>query len=228
MALNGRPAIFQMARLVEEIRTRGGDARQLPAAYLQEYDDRLLRVVNERVRADSGGPQSRPSAGPSPAVTTCSTTCAGAGSETVPCQRHASAIRPLRSRLAEADPFFGNEIHAPDGDDTTFSKRGVIERILCENGSRGEELLSFGDGVVETEEVRRVGGTAVAVASDESRATVNVWKRDRLVPAGADVVIRYRNHDGCCRGCSTRICRVARLALFDHGTGFASLPTLQD
>ena len=49
MALNGRPAIFQMARLVEEIRARGGTP-QLPAAYLQEYDDRLLRVVNERVR----------------------------------------------------------------------------------------------------------------------------------------------------------------------------------
>ena len=63
--------------------------------------------------------------------------------------------------------------------------------------SAATELLSFGDGVVETEEVRRVGGTAVAVASDlETGHDVNRWKRDRLVPAGADVVIPdYRRHD---------------------------------
>ena len=63
-------------------------------------------------------------------------------------------------------------------------------------GLRGDELLSFGDGVVETEEVRRVGGTAVAVASEIEPAAVNRWKRDRLVPAGADVVIPdYRDHE---------------------------------
>ena len=61
---------------------------------------------------------------------------------------------------------------------------------------RGDELLSFGDGVVETEEVRRVGGTAVAVASDLETGTLSRWKRDRLVPAGADVVIPdYRRHE---------------------------------
>src|SRR5262249_31096114 len=49
MALNGRPAIFQMGRLVEEMRARGGTP-ELPANYLREYDRRLLRVVDERVR----------------------------------------------------------------------------------------------------------------------------------------------------------------------------------
>jgi hypothetical protein len=107
----------------------------------------------------------------------------------------------LRHVRSEADllaltPFFGPEIHAPDGDETAFSKRGVIERILTENNLRGDQLLSFGDGVVETEEVRRVGGTAVAVASDIEPGAVNRWKRDRLVPAGADLVIPdYRSHD---------------------------------
>ena len=49
MALNGQPAIFQMARLVEELKSRGGTP-DVPADYLREYDTRLLRVVNERVR----------------------------------------------------------------------------------------------------------------------------------------------------------------------------------
>src|SRR5262249_56324440 len=57
MALNGRPAIFQMSRLVEEVRARGG-APDLPEHYLREYDRRLLHVVDERVRAVS---QRRPS-----------------------------------------------------------------------------------------------------------------------------------------------------------------------
>jgi hypothetical protein len=55
---------------------------------------------------------------------------------------------------------------------------------------RGDELVGFGDGVVETEEVRRVGGAAVAVASEEPpRRGVHAGKRERLIRAGADVVI---------------------------------------
>jgi len=59
------------------------------------------------------------------------------------------------------------------------------------NGLHGEELLGFGDGFVEIEEVRRAGGVAVAVASDEVRRqgvkrleSATGWWR-----AGADVVI---------------------------------------
>jgi hypothetical protein len=73
----------------------------------------------------------------------------------------------------------------------------IIERILEDHGLQGEELLGFGDGFVEIEEVKRVGGVAVAVASDEvNRRGVNTWKRDRLVRAGADMVIpEYRQHE---------------------------------
>ena len=44
--------------------------------------------------------------------------------------------------------------------------------------------------------MKRVGGVAVAVASDEAnRRGVNAWKRDRLVRAGADMVIpEYRRY----------------------------------
>ena len=73
----------------------------------------------------------------------------------------------------------------------------VIERLLKENNLRGEELLGFGDGYVEIEEIRRAGGVAVAVASDEAnRRGVNAWKRDRLIRAGADIVIGdYRDQE---------------------------------
>ena len=47
------------------------------------------------------------------------------------------------------------------------------------------------------EEVKKVGGVAVAVATDEQeRGVISRWKRDRLVAAGADLVIPdYRGHD---------------------------------
>jgi phosphoglycolate phosphatase-like HAD superfamily hydrolase len=194
MALNGRPAIFQMVRLVEEIQARGGSA-EAAASYLSEYDRRLLRMVGERTRD----------------ILECRTSherWAVAGAHAIltalrdrglklylASGTHLHFVRS-ESDLLRLTPFFGNEIHAPDGDDSAFSKRAVIERILKENNLRGEELLSFGDGVVETEEVRRIGGTSIAVASDETPGGVNKWKRDRLVPAGADVVIAdYREHE---------------------------------
>ena len=68
----------------------------------------------------------------------------------------------------------------------------VIERILRENNIPGERLLSFGDGYVEIENTKEVGGLAVAVASDEANngsGRFDEWKRQRLLGVGADVVI---------------------------------------
>ena len=68
----------------------------------------------------------------------------------------------------------------------------VIERILRENEIHGEQLLSFGDGYVEIENTKEVGGLAVAVASDEANngsGRMDEWKRERLSGVGADVVI---------------------------------------
>ena len=68
----------------------------------------------------------------------------------------------------------------------------VIDRILREHGITGRQLLSFGDGYVEIENTKQVGGLAVAVASDEAHngsGRVDEWKRRRLLGVGADAVI---------------------------------------
>jgi hypothetical protein len=68
----------------------------------------------------------------------------------------------------------------------------VIARILRENAIPGDRLLAFGDGYVEIENTKQVGGLAVAVASDEARngaGEMDAWKRERLLAVGADVVI---------------------------------------
>ena len=53
-------------------------------------------------------------------------------------------------------------------------------------------MLAFGDGYVEIENTKGVGGLAVAVASDEAHngsGRMDAWKRQRLLGVGADVVI---------------------------------------
>jgi hypothetical protein len=51
-------------------------------------------------------------------------------------------------------------------------------------------LLGFGDGYVEIENVKQVGGVAVGVATDEPECRqVNEWKRRRLAGVGADLII---------------------------------------
>jgi hypothetical protein len=68
----------------------------------------------------------------------------------------------------------------------------VIERILRENQISGEQLLAFGDGYVEIQNTKEVGGLAIAVASDEAHngsGNMDEWKRVRLLGVGADVVI---------------------------------------
>ena len=194
MALNGRPAIFQMARLAEEIRARGGIPQE-PTVYLGEYDERLLRVVDERTREIREG-RVPPTRWAVPGSHALLDNLRRRGVKLyLASGTQFRFVRP-EADLLELTPFFGAEINAPDGNDTTFSKRGVIDRILVENNIRGEELLSFGDGVVETEEVRKVGGTAVAVATDLEPSGINLSKRNRLVPAGADLVIPdYRAAD---------------------------------
>ena len=45
------------------------------------------------------------------------------------------------------------------------TKVAVISRVLRQLGIRGDELIGFGDGVVETQAVKAAGGVAVGVAS---------------------------------------------------------------
>jgi phosphoglycolate phosphatase-like HAD superfamily hydrolase len=95
------------------------------------------------------------------------------------------------TRLLGLDPYFGPRIYGARDDFKAFSKAMVIDRILRENKVPGELLLGFGDGYVEIQNIKSVGGTAVAVASDEAGRSgkPDPWKRDRLIGVGADLVI---------------------------------------
>lgn len=101
--------------------------------------------------------------------------------------------------LLDVDRYFGEHVYGAKDDYKTFSKKMVIERIMRDNSISGAQLLAFGDGYVEIENTKAVGGLAVAVASDEAHngsGRMDEWKRQRLLGVGADVVIPdYRDAD---------------------------------
>ncbi|HEY7428935.1 MAG TPA: HAD family hydrolase [Gemmataceae bacterium] len=195
MRLNGRQTIYQMMQLAEEVRRRGGQPLD-PLAYKHRYHDLLMARIQDRLRAlETGGASPEEWTVPGSHALLEELRRRGltlylASGTDLKYVRHEAAL------LGVAE-YFGEHIYGALDDYHNFSKGMVIERILRDNNLHGAELLGFGDGFVEIEEIKRAGGVAVAVASDEvNRRGVHVWKRDRLVRAGADLVIpEYRRHE---------------------------------
>jgi phosphoglycolate phosphatase-like HAD superfamily hydrolase len=93
------------------------------------------------------------------------------------------------ARLLQIDHFFEGRIYGAL-DDMSFSKAKIVRDIIGNSICKPDELVGFGDGYVEIEEVKRAGGFAVGIATDEPAClVVDEWKRKRLLDAGADMII---------------------------------------
>jgi phosphoglycolate phosphatase len=195
MRLNGRQTIYQMIQLADEVRRRGGTPLE-PLTYKHRYHERLMARIQGRLAdLESGRTTAQHWTVPGSHALLENLRRRGvrlylaSGTDLVYVRREAQLLG-----IAE---YFGEHIYGALDDYKNFSKAMIVERILREEGLHGEELLGFGDGFVEIEEIRKAGGVAVAVASDEQRrAGINAWKRHRLIQAGADIVIpEYRQAD---------------------------------
>jgi phosphoglycolate phosphatase-like HAD superfamily hydrolase len=193
MRLNGRQTIYQMIQLAEEVRYRGGRPLE-PLEYKHRYHELLMNRIQGRLEDLQTGrasvedwtvPGSHALLGNFKDRGLDLFLASGTDLKYV---RHEAELLGLTQ-------FFGERIYGALDDYKNFSKKKVIERIIEENHLQGSQLLGFGDGFVEIEEIKKVGGVAIAVASDEvNRRGINQWKRNRLVHAGADLVIPdYRN-----------------------------------
>jgi phosphoglycolate phosphatase-like HAD superfamily hydrolase len=192
MRLNGRQTIYQMIQLAEEVKKRGGTPLDA-LDYKREYHDRLMRRIQARLD-DLAGRRATPDDWTVPGSHALLENLLKRGVTLYLASGTDIAYVRNEAELLGVLPFFGVRVYGALDDYQNFSKKMIVERILQENNLKGEELLGFGDGFVEIEEVKRVGGVAIAVASDEVRRSgINAWKRDRLVQAGADIVIpEYR------------------------------------
>jgi len=188
MRLNGRQTIFQMIQLAEEVKARGRTPLE-PLAYKHEYHDRLWKQVGVRIDALRRGSLSIDAAtvpnshGLLQALTDRGLELYLASGTDLKYVRE-------EAELLDVARFFGRHIYGALDNYQDFSKQKIIDQIIHEAGVPGHQLLGFGDGFVEIEEVRRAGGVAIGVASEEeTRQGVNAWKRERLIRAGADIII---------------------------------------
>lgn len=195
MELTGKQTIYQMLRLAEEVKRRGGSPRD-PSEYKQQYHDALMERIRSRRDALASGSM------------LADAMLVPGSVELLASLRDRGVTLYLASGTDESyvkeevallglDKYFGPHVYGAIDDYKNFSKAMVIERILSENRVDGELLVGFGDGYVEIDNVKAVGGTAVAVASDETNRSgkPDPWKRERLIGVGADIVIAdYREH----------------------------------
>jgi phosphoglycolate phosphatase len=190
--LTGKQTIYQMIELCSQIASRGGQPLD-PLEYKRQYLDRLWARIEHRVQGLKAG-----------TIAPLDMVVPGAldvlenvHARDLTCYLASGTDQPYVLDEAEA---LGLTRYFSDGDGTRiygaldeyrrFSKAQVIQDILRTHSLQGSQLLAFGDGFVEIEETKRVGGVAVGVASDEAhRRGIDPWKRERLIQAGADIII---------------------------------------
>jgi len=193
--LTGKQTIYQCLQLAEEVQKRGGTAEE-PIQYKHEYHRRLeLRIAGRIADLEKGcDPEEHLVPGSSELLEMLRrrgiTVYLASGTDEKYVRQEAA--------LLKLTDYFNGGIYGAQDDYKKFSKAMVIQKIIADNNLVGAELIGFGDGYVEIENVKSVGGFAVGVATDEAnRAGIDAWKRDRLIKAGADVIIPdYRNIEG--------------------------------
>jgi phosphoglycolate phosphatase-like HAD superfamily hydrolase len=192
MRLNGRQTIYQMIRLAEEVKQRGREPQD-PLAYKHRYHGLLMERIRSRIHDLESGTVSAERWTVPGSVELLEALCQRGMTLYLASGTDLKYVR-REAELLALSRYFGEHIYGALDDYQSFSKRKIIEQILRAHDLHGEELLGFGDGFVEIEEIKRAGGVAVAVASDEvKRRGINSWKRKRLIDAGADIVIpEYR------------------------------------
>lgn len=188
--LTGQQTIFQMMRLCDEIEARGGSP--LPAAdYKDEFSNRLLKHIEGRIQALQSGDKT-PEDFTMPGSHELLEDLRSRGLDLYLASGTDHEHVAREAELLEIAHYFNGGMYGALDNYQDFSKAKLIAEILEKNQLDGDRLLGFGDGYVEIENVSQAGGTAVGVASNESTRTgINAWKRDRLIKAGAALIVPH-------------------------------------
>lgn len=189
LGMNGKPTLTQMIRFAELARQRG--AMLDPEALRREYQDRLDQEIAARTQKIRTN-----------AASTDDFVVFGARALLEKLRRMGMTLYILSSTvefrvkeeaaILELAPFFENRIYGGTGDPTKFSKKTIFQQILSQENIGPENLLSFGDGPAEIAITKELGGTAIAVCSDEEHNGSGIFdpfKRTQLLEAGADAAI---------------------------------------
>ena len=186
--LTGKQTIYQMIELAEQVNKRGGKALE-PLEYKKIYLARLWEKIKDRV-SDLRNGHCHPERYRVPGACELLDALKERGLKMYLASGTDEAYMKEEARLLGVVHYFDGGVFGALDDYRSFSKAILIQRIIDSAEARGEELIGFGDGYVEIENVKQVGGVAVGVASDEPECRkIDEWKRRRLIVVGADFII---------------------------------------
>jgi phosphoglycolate phosphatase-like HAD superfamily hydrolase len=190
LGLNGQPTIRQMVRFAEVVRERGGpvlDPEELRAAYQSRLDTEIA-ARSKLIRTGRARPDEFVVHG---ARALLEHLRAAGFTLMILSSTHEARVRE-EAELLQLTRYFDGRITGSPENPAGFSKQAVLHALLRETGIGGGSLLSFGDGPVEIAATRELGGTAIAVCSDENHNGSGVMedsKRRQLLDAGAHAAI---------------------------------------
>jgi phosphoglycolate phosphatase-like HAD superfamily hydrolase len=186
--LTGKQTMYQMIALVEEIEKRGGT----PLDPL-EYKNRYLALLNDKIRntiTDLREERCPPDKHLVPGARRWLETLQDRGLKMYLASGTDQIYMREEARLLDVARYFDGGVFGALDDYKSFSKKILISRLIASSEYKGEQFLGFGDGYVEIENIKEVGGVAVGVATAEPEClAVDEWKRTRLAGVGADYII---------------------------------------
>jgi len=186
--LTGKQTIYQMIELAHQVELRGGKPLD-PLQYKKMYLARLHEKIRGRLEALRSG-QAPPDKYLVPGARALLEALQERGLKMYLASGTDQEYAREEARLLDVERYFAGGVWGALDDYKSFSKQILIRRMIEAAECRGPELLGFGDGYVEIENVKEVGGVAVGVATDEPECRrVDEWKRRRLVGVGADFII---------------------------------------
>jgi phosphoglycolate phosphatase-like HAD superfamily hydrolase len=193
--LTGKQTMYQMIELANEVEKRGGKPLE-PLAYKKEYLARLDAKIAYRIEELRQG-QVPPEKYLVPGARRVLETLAGRGLKMYLASGTDQPYMRDEANLLDVSKYFEGRVYGALDDYKSFSKQILIQQLIAKAECEGAAFLGFGDGYVEIENVKEVGGVAVGVATAEPEClTIDEWKRRRLVGVGADFIIpNFLEHD---------------------------------
>lgn len=184
----GIDTIYQMMFIADEVKKRGGTPLD-PLDYKKEYLRRLMERIQHRIDDVEKGRTAPVEVTVRGSIDFLQVLAdRGIKMYVASGTDHDNVVH--EANAVGVAHHFGQHIYGALDNYWERSKAKVIKDILEKNELSGDSLVVFGDGFVEIENCKQAGGLAIGVASDETNGCkLNEWKRERLIKAGADVII---------------------------------------
>lgn len=187
LQLTGKETLYQMQALVDAVAARGGRP-QSAAEYKNRFLHELMQVARRRVdkiRSGSAAPDEYLVRGARALLDWLKeqgvALYLASGTDHEDVVNEADALDLIR--------YFGSRIYGARHDGQGFTKAALVRHLLDEENYKPAELIAFGDGFVEINEVSKLAGLAVGVATDEPECLhVDEGKRRHLIAAGANYI----------------------------------------